>query len=273
MVQSDIHTDSSREVLQAGLTGTLEDLLLVNPTQDMICHIVNECREDDSPTATRLLVDEKPLKNLTDDFLIASTLADLIDDGVVAVRTLGSVPRHSLLLTPEYTISLVENESTVAGLTTTEQSFVADTYEEYERRWETAEEFSLRTPPLSHIRETLEEDIGPEAVEDFDRVLDTLETARGDGEGLDEVTIALLVAAYNGELLYDISRWGEDIRLASKATFSRNKNRLEEAGLIDTEKVPIDVGRPRLRLLLANSGLQNSDIEEVAQRAEQKLGQ
>ena len=51
-------------------------------------------------------------------------------------------------------------------------------------------------------------------------------------------------------LLYDISRWGEDVGVASKATFSRAKSRLEDAALIRTEKVPIDVGRPRLRLTL-----------------------
>jgi hypothetical protein len=73
---------------------------------------------------------------------------------------------------------------------------------------------------------------------DFRAVLDSLEAARGGGEGLDEVTISLLVAAKNRELLYDISRWGEDIGLASKATFSRTKTRLEDNGLIETEKVP-----------------------------------
>jgi DNA-binding MarR family transcriptional regulator len=117
----------------------------------------------------------------------------------------------------------------------------------------------------------LAEDIGTDAVEDFDAVLETLDTARGGGEGLDEVTIALLVAANNGELLYDISRWGEDIRLASKATFSRSKNRLEDKGLIDTEKVPIDVGRPRLRLMLGHGGLQEADIETVTEKAQAML--
>lgn len=113
--------------------------------------------------------------------------------------------------------------------------------------------------------------MGPDAVDDFDTVLESLTTARGDGDGLDEVTISLLVAAKNEELLYDISKWGEDVGIASKATFSRAKTTLEEMGLIDTEKVPIDVGRPRLRLRFAHERLQSASADELASVAQSLL--
>jgi hypothetical protein len=80
---------------------------------------------------------------------------------------------------------------------------------------------------------------------------------------LDEVAVSLLVAAKHEQLLYDISHWGEDEGVASKATFSRTKTNLEEQGLLETEKVPIDVGRPRLRLLLGNERLREADAEEL----------
>lgn len=270
MVQSDVHAEGTREVLRAGLEGAEGELLLVNPSREMVRELVDTYSEPDSLPPVRLFVDERPMKDLTDDFLVASNLADLVDGGSFEIRTLSAVPRHSLLLTAEFVVSVVQGEA-VAGLTTRDEEFVSSTYGEYERRWEEAKRFSLRTPPLSEIRESLEAEIGPDAVADFDRIVQTLETGTNGGNGLDEVTIALLVAANNGELLYDISRWGEDIRLASKATFSRNKNRLEEAGLIDTEKVPIDVGRPRLRLLLNHGAVQAPGIEEVAQQAKKEL--
>uniref|UniRef100_UPI001E507812 transcriptional regulator TbsP domain-containing protein n=1 Tax=Halegenticoccus soli TaxID=1985678 RepID=UPI001E507812 len=50
----------------------------------------------------------------------------------------------------------------------------------------------------------------------------------------------------------------------SKATFSRTKTRLEDMGLIDTEKVPIDVGRPRLRLKLGDDRLRRADAGDLA---------
>lgn len=272
MEQSDVHASSHEDVLQAVLAGETGERFLINPTAEMMQAAVEMYREEGGFPNLKVFADKQPLKDLTDDFIIASGIADLIDDGAFEVRTLSSVPRHSLLLTEDSILSFVQSTRRVAGLSTTEESFGSETYEEYTERWSDAEEFSLRTPPLSHVRETLEADIGGPAVEDFDRILDSLSTAKGDGEGLDEVTISLIVAANNGELLYDISRWGEDIRLASKATFSRNKNLLEEAGLIDTEKVPIDIGRPRLRLLLGDSALENASIEDVAERAENELG-
>lgn len=272
MEQSDVHVETNREVLRAGLDGITGDVLLVNPTAETLGGAVEMYREDDSLPPLQVFADSEPLKTLTDDFIVASGIADLVAAELFEVRTLGSVPRHSLLLTDDGALSFVQGDDAVAGLRTTEDDFVSGLYKEYSDRWGDAEEFSLRTPPLSHVRETLEADIGADAVEDFDRILDSLDAAIGDGEGLDEVTVSLLVAANNGELLYDISRWGEDIRLASKATFSRNKNLLEEAGLIDTEKVPIDIGRPRLRLLLGDSSLESASIEEVAEAAEQRLG-
>lgn len=271
MGQTEFHGESSREILAAQLERGEGKPLLVNPTKTAVRDLVGMYRNGNSLPTMRILADGDPLKDLTDDFIVASAIADLIEGGEFEIRTLSAVPRHSILVDGEAVLSLVEGTQRVAGLRTTDDAFVSALTEEYENRWEDAEAFSLRTPPLSHVRETLEEEIGPDAVEDFDRILDSLETARGNGDGLDEVTISLLVAANNGELLYDISRWGEDIRLASKATFSRNKNLLEEAGLIETEKVPIDIGRPRLRLLLANGSLREADIEEVAARTEEKL--
>jgi len=106
-------------------------------------------------------------------------------------------------------------------------------------------------------------EIGEATREDFDAVLAAMDSARGHGE-VDEVTVALLVAAKNDVLLYDISKWGEDVGIASKATFSRTKTRLEDLGIIDTEKVPIDVGRPRLRLKLGDERLNGLDAAELA---------
>lgn len=272
MGQSDVHGATNREILAEGLRGVSGEPLFVNPTRAMMRDLVEMYRDDEGLPGLQILADSDPLKDLAGDFIVASALADLIDEGRFEVRTLSGVPRHSVLVTDGFVLSLVDTDQRVAGLGTDEEPFVSETLAEYERRWADAETFSLRTPPLSHIRETLEADIGRAAVEDFDRILDSLDEAKGDGDGLDEVTISLLVAANNGELLYDISRWGEDIRLASKATFSRNKNLLEEAGLLDTEKVPIDIGRPRLRLLFADRSLQDAPIEEVVERAEQELG-
>ncbi|WP_132059601.1 transcriptional regulator TbsP [Halorussus amylolyticus] len=270
--ESNLLNQEIAEILQTVIDDAPESLLVVNPAKDTIEELINvaTAHEGDLPTV-RLLAQETTLKDVMEDFIVASNAADLIDAGVLSLRTTDEVPSNSLIVTDEVVIALVTADDHVGGLTATDETFVSDAYDSYTDEWEGAHDFSLRTPPISRVRETLGDEISPDAQTDFDEVLSSMETARGDGDGLDEVTISLLVAAKNEALLYDISKWGEDVGIASKATFSRTKTKLEDMGLIGTEKVPIDVGRPRLRLKLANDDLQNADTDQLAGVAQSLL--
>jgi hypothetical protein len=152
--------------------------------------------------------------------------------------------------------------SHVALLSTDDEAFTTAARDRCTAQWESADPFDLRTPPRSRVDSALRETIGDEMAETFSAVLASVEAVRGDDE-LDEVALSLLVAAKHEVLLYDISKWGEDIGVASKATFSRVKNKLEDAGLITTEKVPMDIGRPRLRLLLGDDRLAEASPDEL----------
>ncbi|WP_229770539.1 MULTISPECIES: transcriptional regulator TbsP [unclassified Halorhabdus] len=255
----------------ADTVGSAQNVIVVNPARETIRELVTTLDELDAPPAVDVLANERALKDEMDDFLIGSLAADLIDADILTIRVLDDPPVNSLLVTSEAVVSVVEAGSTAAGLGTAEESFVEATRAFYDERWDEADPFTLRTPPLTAVRSTLEDELGAETVADFDAVLDSLSVARGDGDGLDEVTISLLVAARNEQLLYDISKWGEDVGLASKATFSRTKTQLEDRGLLDTEKVPIDVGRPRLRLLLGTDALREADASELAEQAMAQL--
>ncbi|MFC6835297.1 transcriptional regulator TbsP [Halomarina ordinaria] len=242
---------------------------VVNPSASTFETVVDALAAADD-VSVRLLGEERMLKDVLDDFLVASTAADLIDAGRLELRSF-DVPSNTLLVSDDAVMAVVSAGDRVAGLVTDDEDFVGNARDEYDAVWEAATDFKLRTPPITRVRETLGSEIGTDAAGDFDGVLASLETARGDGDGLDEVTISLLVAAKNEELLYDISKWGEDVGIASKATFSRTKTRLEELGLIDTEKVPIDVGRPRLRLVLGDDRLRQADTDELANVAQSLL--
>jgi hypothetical protein len=270
MATTELRVDRLGAIIEEGLDLPAEVLYVVNPAEASIEAVVRAVVARTDPPTVRLFVDEQTLKNVLDDFLTASRLADLTAAGAVAVRTLREVPRSSLLLTDETLLTIVEGDETVTGLAASTDEFVTETYDHYRRRWKRADVFSLRTPPLSEVRETIATEIGENARTDLDAILEILDTTDGDG-GLDEVTIALLVAANNRELLYDISRWGEDINLASKATFSRVKTDLEEAGIIATEKVPIEVGRPRLRLVFGAEELREADVETVVEQVERRF--
>ncbi len=67
---------------------------------------------------------------------------------------------------------------------------------------------------------------------------------------IDRVTTALIAAAKNKELFYDVAKWGEENKIANKATFSRRKDFLKNLGIISEEKVSMPFGRPKIRMLL-----------------------
>ncbi|MFC3958478.1 transcriptional regulator TbsP [Halovivax cerinus] len=260
------------DIVETVLSETSGDVYMVNPSWDAIEDFVSVATAYDGDLPmVHMLADERTLKDVMDDFIVASNAADLIDEDALALRTLEETPENSLLVTEDAVVAIVHAADRVGGLVSDDDEFVQATMDTYADRWEDAEAFNLRTPPITRVRETLSDEISPDAEEDFTAILGSLETARGDGEGLDEVTISLLVAARNEALLYDISKWGEDVGIASKATFSRTKTKLEDMGLIDTEKVPIDVGRPRLRLKIGDDRLAEADNGQLATVAQSML--
>jgi hypothetical protein len=270
---SNLLADRVEDILESVLSNGADEVYLINPTEEAIGALISVATEAEGELPEiRMLADEGLLKDVMGDFIVASNAADLIDAGALTVRTSDSIDaENTLLVTPASVMALVTVGDRVAALTTDDGEFVETAFDSYSDRFEEAPAFRLRTPPLSQVRSTLTDDIGEETQRDFDTVLSSLKTARGDGQGLDEVTISLLVAAKNEVLLYDISKWGEDVGIASKATFSRTKTKLEDLGLIDTEKVPIDVGRPRLRLKLGDDRLRKAQADDLAGVAQSLL--
>lgn len=193
--------------------------------------------------------------------MLASAAAELIEAETLAVRAATEYLENMLAVTEETVVSLLTpDDDYSAALVTDDEEFVEAVRERWTTVWEESEEFDLRTPAYSRMLESLDEEFGSDVGSDFRTVL---ESAEETDDELDEVDLSLLVAAKHEQLLYDISTWAEDAGIASRATFSRKKTHLEEQGLLDTEKVPIDVGRPRLRLLLGDERLREADAEEL----------
>ncbi|WP_318569327.1 transcriptional regulator TbsP [Salinigranum marinum] len=272
VVHSNLLAEGLDDILHTVLSAGDDELLVINPTAETVEALVSVATafDGDLPTV-RVVADDTLLKTVVDDFIVASNAANLVDEGVLSLKTGAGSEENSLIVTEDAVLALVTTGDRVAALATDDEEFVDSAYETYVEQSEEAPEFKLRTPSISVVRESLEADISERIRADFDTVLSSLQTARGDGQGLDEVTISLLVAAKNDVLLYDISKWGEDIGIASKATFSRTKTKLEDMGLIDTEKVPIDVGRPRLRLKLGDDRLRQADADQLAGVAQSLL--
>lgn len=260
------------ETILAGRLDAANDrLLLVNPDGPAAARLVEAVAGRTDPPAVAILAAKDLMKDVMEDFLVASRASELLERDALELRVVDTPPNQSVVVTDVGVTALVSVGEGVGGLDSGDASLVEAANDHYGDMVADADSFTLHTPPLSHIRESLAAEIGEEVAADFDAVLTAIDDAHPDGTGLDEVSISLLVAARNGVLLYDIGKWGEDVGLASKATFSRAKSDLVDAGVIGTEKVPIQVGRPRLRLTLGDDRLREGDPGQMARRASELL--
>jgi hypothetical protein len=257
-----VHGGTFAEVVET-VFGAVDRVLVVAPTARALETLIADATTDSGPTV-RVLADPSVLKEVTTDFVMASTAADGVASGRLSIRSGETGTAASLVVADGAVWVLVATADRVAALGDDDAAFVDAAASTYETRWEAASPFEFRTPSLSRIRETLAAEIGEGARADFDAALDAITTVQEGDSGFDEVMLTLLVAARNDVLLYDISKWGEDVGIASKATFSRTKTTLEDEGLIETEKVPIDIGRPRLRLKLNEELFDDATPMELA---------
>ncbi|EMA38078.1 transcriptional regulator TbsP [Halococcus hamelinensis] len=251
---------ATAEVFQDVLSGSSDGVLAIGLNETATAELLHSLDGMEDPPFVRLLTYESVLKWIREDFVTASVAAELVATNTLSAQMAEGPFENVLLVTDESVTAIISTKDDVVGLSTENPELVEGTRAYWEGLYKESGSFPLRTPAYSAVGDSLVAEFGPELVDDFRSMLDALESTRG--QNPDEVVIALLVAAKHEKLLYDISRWGENIGIASKATFSREKMRLEEAGLIATEKVPVDVGRPRLRLLLGDERLRTEAAEE-----------
>jgi len=234
------------------------DSIIVNPPKSFVKPLIMAMSDHNTEGHVRILGSEDTLKAIRNDFILASKIVELINNGNVELSVTDEPQSSALIISDSRMSGIIDLESTVS-LTET-QDVNMEVNNAVESAWDSAEPFTLRKPALNTLYSTLEEDISEEASEDYQQIVEQF-TANNTTD-FDEVLAALVVAAKNNILLYDISKWGEDCGLASKATFSRTKTKMEDRGQIRTEKVPIDVGRPRLRLALTEE-FENKPVTDV----------
>lgn len=269
-MESNVLVGETSEALRGTFERATGALHVVNPWVGLLDALAETGRAYEDPPTVRILAREDTLRTARNRFTLGSRLADLVGAGVVELRQTSSVPPTTLLVDDDTVYSPVEIGGRAGSLTESREAFVDDAVRRVESLWEASEEFDLRTPARATVRETLTAEFDDTVRDDFESVVESIEGGRATRE-LDEVIVSLLVAAKHELLLYDVSRWGEDVGLASKATFSRRKTDLEDMGVIETEKSPTDVGRPRQRLRLTDDRLREADGDSLAVVAQNVL--
>jgi hypothetical protein len=244
-----------------------DGILVGYPDRPLVEAIVSEL-DADGP-AVRALIEPDVLDAAFDDFITTSRAADLAD-GALSIRT-ESGEGSAVVVGSDRVVVPVEVPGSAAGLTDDDEEFVGSVTDAYETSWEDASDYEFEIPPLSTVLETLESHTGSDLRESFEAAIDGADALGARRDAVDVVSLSLLLGARHGVQLYDLSEWGEETGIASKATFSRTKTQLEDEGLIETESVPIDVGRPRLRLHLADDEFEDVDDADFVEAARSRL--
>lgn len=245
-----------------------DPVVVRNPSASTVAAVterLHELESDRRPRGVSVLASEPVLEELDGQFVLKSLLADLVEEGTVSLRAypFSRTAQSNLLVTPTATTALVSAGASVVALRSDDEMVAETLAEESERLFEEGTAYDLRTPGVSRLRATLAEELGTACASDFAGVYESLQTTRGPSVEVDEVQLLLLLGAKHGLLFYDLSRWGEHVGLASKSTFSRRKSQLEERGLLTAERVPMEVGRPRHRLHLADDQLADATPAEL----------
>lgn len=226
--------------------------------------------EVEPPNQVNVLTDSKTIKDVRRRFLTASHIEDFVEQDQVEIRSLEqNLPTFILAGSELVTVTGIE-DSLLETFTKTESPFVDDTLEEIKRKFEAGEIVPLRAPAYSNMLQDLGKELDDTMRTDVETMLEKAQVTRDDESDIDPVRISILAAAKNEVQMYELSRWGEYSGVASRSKYSREKTRLEDLGIIATEKVQTGVGRPRQRLVLADD-VSETSIENLLSLTESIL--
>jgi hypothetical protein len=265
-VSEDVSTGQPAAVLERVLDGASTATVTCTSAGLLFAAVaaLHDLSEKDRPSETRLLTTPRAAKRAERDFVAATTLADLRASAGVELRTAEepSLPEPAVVTEDAVFPVLRGVPCRTTTVRVTDETFRDEYREGTDRRWDDATGYDLDTFRRSQFLDSLEGEFGGEFRQDFERAL-AAPDARSD-DGVDPVDLLVLLAAKHGEQSYELNRWGESFGVASVGKFSQSKRRLEEIGLVETEKVRSEsVGRPRQRLVVGKEELADATPEEL----------
>lgn len=226
-----------------------DDVKLVISDLDLVIDIIDQISVIDD-VGFDMIIPESETRQVRLNFPLNSRIVELIEQNILDIYSTDTTPLSNIVVdgsTSYYLIRLGEMEQFAKS---TDEELSTTIVEEVSRIIDSAERVKPDILAWSELLNQLEETVDSETRREFERLI---EAARIENVGaLDHISVAIVAAAQSGALLNDLGTWAEDVGLASKATFSRRKQNLEEGGIIYTEKVPIEIGRPKLRLMLSD---------------------
>lgn len=239
-----------------------DDVKLVISDIELIIEVVDQISANED-TDFEVIIPESEARQVQLNFPLNSKTAELVKQNRLSLYSTETKPLSNIVLDGSDFYNLIRLGEIEQFAKSTDKDHSTKIDEEFTRMKDTSELIKLDILAWSVLLTQLEETVDTETRREFERLI---EAARIENLGaLDDISVAIIAAAQSGALLNDLGNWAEEVHLASKATFSRRKQNLEEEGIIYTEKVPIEVGRPKQRLLLSDDvddiGIQGDEID------------
>lgn len=255
-------TGTGQEILYR-LSDSTSQIILVGGTAEDVRTVVQFAwnlreKEDSSNVELKIISSKDVLKTSVTDFVIGSYLSQLVSDNE-ASAVVSDHTHNRVVVGDQTAYTVISGAEGGMILSTDDTDKIQSLQAKYEEIINNSDAFKNRTPPISRIRTVLREEFDDQVVHEFNQLFSEIGKRNVD---VSNAGLFLLLAAYENLLQYDICNFGERVGVASRATFSRKKNSLEDAGVLETEKVPIDIGRPRYRLKLTESA--QKEVESVS---------
>lgn len=242
----------------ADLRSSRRPVLVVGPSPDVLATVVDIV----DGIEVQMLAESAVVEAVTEDFLLASRLADRIEAETLELRVTDRPPVSNLCIGENRMIALVPVGTGYLAMEPATMGHVPHVRDRYIAQFSMASDYGIETPPISRIESTLIGTFDP-AVESTFRALVREQPAIRTDQRLDAVVLTLLTGAVHELPFNELTQWAEDMGIASVATFSRVKTTLEDAGAITTEPLPAEVGRPTFRLLLGAQLPADADPAEL----------
>lgn len=256
---------SLSSVIRHALADNETETYVIAPPPDLITALADAAGPGHQ---LRILLHKADLDAAMNSFVDKAKFSELARTEAVSVREVQHRP-YPCVARDEFVGSVLTNGEWAGSLETTDPAFCEQVLEWAASIWQEGTPLQLRTPPLSRVKTTLEDDFDAQVADDYIEVMKA--AAEHNAGDLDEMYYALLVGAKHRLIQYDLGHWARDCRLCSRASLSRKKCHMEESGLIGSESVQEGLGRPRHRLRLDDAELADCNPDEFVATAASKF--
>lgn len=241
-------------------------LLAVGLLPSWLAPMLAAVRDAESPPNCRLLLGAADASRLGERFLTDARVAAGIEDGTITARVLEGTPPDRLVVGDDRATLFVSLAESLETITAVDDRIVDAFRAKYDEFWAAGTGYDPRAPGWGRLLQRAEAELSAAFAAAYAEAVRSGRPLRWSDEP-DPLGVALLVAGRQGAMLHDLSGWADDVCLASPSSCSRTKQRLVDADLLDTERVPQGVGRPRQRLVAGDAiaDVPLGDVVPVAQ--------